>query len=397
MRIVYLILIAAAALFAIQYRPSLSVALLVSLVLFPIVLGAVYFYASRKMRAELKVSTTSTGAGQDIPMTITISNPTIIPVGCAQVMLEIGVSSSAKPERVCINTPVFPMNDQVLTTSFSSEHFGVVSISLKRVTVCDILKLTRFRLRRKSVVCEAEPIVVLPVPSALTSAVADYSDAGLESEIYSDTKAGDDPSEIFAIRDYMDGDRMSRIHWKLTAKEDKLMVKDYSLPMSDSCLIIADTYTDPADPAAPELYDTVIETTVSLSMLLCDNNTRHRIACYHKPTGELAEYEVADHDDYITASTKLLDCGICERSGLAAEEEIMRESTGLRFGHLLLICSAPDENIFAALKESGIAVRYTLLVCTPPDRTPELSPETAAEAVQVVCGDIGASLAELTV
>lgn len=399
MKIIYLLLVAAALLFAIQYRPALSVALLISLLAFPPVLAILCFCAAKRMSAELEIKGGNSSTGQDIPMKLTIRNPTFIPVGCAEVLLEVSVSSSAKPEKVRINTPVFPKNNQVLTTAFSSEHFGIVNVRLKSVKVCDMLKLTRFKLRKKAVTFTESPIVILPVPVELSSSVADYSDSGLESDIYSDSKAGDDPSEIFAIRDYKDGDKMSRIHWKLTAKEDKLMVKDYSLPLCDSCLIIADTYSPPDDPAAAMLYDTVIETTVSISMLLNDKFLRHRIACYDRNSDELTEMPVYSDDDYLSTSAKLIACGICERGGLAAEAELMIENTGLRFGHLLLICTQIDERVISALADSGMAVKYTVLLCTPPDRTGDnirLPQNLNTETVQVVCGDISASLADVT-
>ena len=38
----------------------------------------------------------------------------------------------------------------------------------------------------------------------------------IESDSYSTIKGGDDPSEVFAIREYREGDRLQRIHWKLS-------------------------------------------------------------------------------------------------------------------------------------------------------------------------------------
>lgn len=61
-----------------------------------------------------------------------------------------------------------------------------------------------------------------------------------ESTMYSKVKKGDDPSEIFDIREYQEGDKIHRIHWKLSSKRRTYMVKDFSLPISTStCVLIS--------------------------------------------------------------------------------------------------------------------------------------------------------------
>ena len=51
-----------------------------------------------------------------------------------------------------------------------------------------------------------------------------------EAEIYDDFHPGDDPSEIFGVREFRAGDKMQSIHWKLSAKSDDLLVRENSQP-----------------------------------------------------------------------------------------------------------------------------------------------------------------------
>ena len=393
----YLVLLGVSGLFYIQYKEVISLILLIFVILLPFISAAVNLYISKKLTAELHIESKSGSAGQNIPLKLCITNTTKFPVSCAEVLLEIKVTSAKKPETIRINTPVFPDNRQMMTTSFSSEHFGIINISLARITVYDILKLSRFRVKKSSIVYDKEPVLVLPDPLDLSSVLSDYSDSGLDSEIYSDIKPGDDPSEIFAIRDYADGDRMSRIHWKLTAKQDKLMVKDYSLPLCDGCLLLTDTYTDNSKEISPKLYDTVIETTVSLSSLMVNENMRHRVAFYKESASELEELPVYSDDDFISTASSLLDSGVCSRSGMAAQEYAVRDEIGLRFGHVLMICTSVDSGTLSALESSGLANRYTVLLCTDPaSRMPEI-PDTDIDIINVPYNDIERSLAELVV
>ena len=66
-----------------------------------------------------------------------------------------------------------------------------------------------------------------------------------EGMIYSQERPGDDATEIFAIREYVPGDNIRKIHWKLTTKADKLMVKDFSLPIKENDTVIIDVFNTP--------------------------------------------------------------------------------------------------------------------------------------------------------
>ena len=227
-----------------------------------------------------------------------------------------------KPETIRINTPIFPDNRQTLTTSFSSEHFGIVSIALDKIVLYDFLRLSRFRVSKSSIVYDK------------------------------------------------DGDRMSRVHWKLTAKQDKLMVKDYSLPLCDGCLLLTDTYTDRSNSKGASLYDTVIETAVSLSTLMLNENMRHRIAFFNESTAELCELPVYSDEDFFPASSS------AARFGSMLKERYCRAGTrcATRWvcASVMYCLYAPRSagGTLSALTASGLANRYTVLLCVDPDSPP---------------------------
>ncbi|MEG0962504.1 MAG: DUF58 domain-containing protein [Lachnospiraceae bacterium] len=52
-----------------------------------------------------------------------------------------------------------------------------------------------------------------------------------DGEQYHPQMNGDDPTEIFKLREYQMGDGFNKVHWKLSAKNDILMVKEMSLPI----------------------------------------------------------------------------------------------------------------------------------------------------------------------
>lgn len=62
-----------------------------------------------------------------------------------------------------------------------------------------------------------------------------------DGEQYHPQWNGDDPSEILKLREYRDGDRMNRIHWKLSARNDMLIVKEMSLPLGCNVVFFLNT------------------------------------------------------------------------------------------------------------------------------------------------------------
>ncbi|SDA17087.1 Uncharacterized conserved protein, DUF58 family, contains vWF domain [Ruminococcus sp. YE71] len=375
---VYILLLIISVFFYILYEGVISLMLLCFLVLLPTVLIICGLAAKSGIRAELALPLNSGSAGQNIPVNVNITNHSIIPVPCAEITLSYIISSSGSREKVKISTPIFPKNTQRLETTFSSAHLGSVVVKVEKIKIFDILRLTRMKLSKKQIACTNNEIMILPETLELANPVHDYSDSGLDSDVYSQDKPGDDPSEIFALREYADGDKLSRIHWKLTAKTDTLMVKDYSLPLADSCLLLADTYIPNDMPKGSDIYDTIIQMTVSLSALLNSNEIRHRVAGYSTVTEQLEELQVSDDNSMIASASMLLKCGTPDRGDLTVITLTSEEFGQARFGHAVLICASCSDAAAESLTTSGIAGRYTILVCTS-DRDRVTLPDTECE------------------
>lgn len=84
-----------------------------------------------------------------------------------------------------------------------------------------------------------EKVVVLPkqIPIQVEGEFQ-KAETFMESSEYSKIKPGDDPAEIFDVRPYRYGDKISRIHWKITAREDEFYVKEFSLPIGASMALL---------------------------------------------------------------------------------------------------------------------------------------------------------------
>ncbi len=61
-----------------------------------------------------------------------------------------------------------------------------------------------------------------------------------DGEQYHPQVSGDDPSETLKLREYQSGDRLNRIHWKLSAKNSSLIVAEMSMPMNCNIVCFLD-------------------------------------------------------------------------------------------------------------------------------------------------------------
>ena len=227
MIVLYILLLLASFFFYIQFEGPFSFYLFFFVAAYPVVFSALTFAAKRKLHITFNASDFTAPKGNSVPVSIVIDNKSHIPVPNCEITLRYKAEISDSWKQFKIHSPVFPNNTQVLTVRLSYKHYGSLNVEIKKIRIFDILRIIRMRPNLKSSVTQAR-LVVFPDHIPIEKEVNNYSELGLESDSYSKVKKGDDPSEIFDIHNYNEGDKISRIHWKLSAKQDDMMVKDYS-------------------------------------------------------------------------------------------------------------------------------------------------------------------------
>lgn len=109
---------------------------------------------------------------------------------------------------------------------------GIIRVSIAKVKVKDLMGFWFFT--KKVEVASEMPVVPYKRGEFHYDGTVDEQGM-LESE--ESTKRGNDFSDVQEIREYIPGDRLMSIHWKLSAKRDILMVKD-RVSMSDKQLVV---------------------------------------------------------------------------------------------------------------------------------------------------------------
>ena len=173
--------------------------------------------------------------------------------------------------------PILRWGKQNCIFSIKSEFCGDVSIELKEATVIDYFGFASKRIDTAF----KKKVYVLPNKNDIDVIKVDNLNSGdIEATAFSKIKAGDDPTEVFDIREYRAGDKVHSIHWKLSSRRKEIMVKEYSLPVNSNYSIIMDLNMDNND--MHKVVDSVIEVTMNLILKLQEQGINHQIIAYER-------------------------------------------------------------------------------------------------------------------
>lgn len=393
-KILYLILLAVLGVFYIMYIDNLSFFLLAFAVILPFVLIFIMFRARRGIEAQLSSSAMSVNKNSDITVSVNIKNKSIFPVPNACIAIEIMNTLDGIPDTMSATVPVQPHNSQSMSFHISSCYCGKLIVNLKYIKIYDYIKL--FSVKKKF--SSSSEIVILPDVSPIEI----FSDSTFyendRSEIYSGRKAGDDCSEVFDVRNYHEGDKINRIHWKLSMKQDMLMVKEYSLPINCSVLVLFEFYTDFADKYMQKL-DTLVETLSSVSDAISESEAIHSIGWYSILKNRYVFSEISDAEDSASFLGTLLKSGSYTENHYAYAEHIKYDAENI-YSHIIYITSDISEEHFRHFMSDERTRRKTLIYITDSiDNLPEFFSDSddAITIIPVECGKISRCLYEMIV
>ncbi len=114
-----------------------------------------------------------------------------------------------------------------------SEHCGFLNLTLSRVWLLDWFGFLPAWVRQDT----RAQASILPDTFGLHLELRLSMTQKQDAEHWSQVRKGEDPTELFALRDYAAGDSLRRIHWKMTAKRGQLIVREASLPIEKSLLL----------------------------------------------------------------------------------------------------------------------------------------------------------------
>ena len=190
---------------------------------------------SRRLQLDLQVASGGR-AGQPLPLTLkTGCTGTFWAADRMTVELDVISTMFGMTEHRQLTIPLKNGKESFAVT-IMTELCGETRLCCTEVRVQDSLQLFQFRCTHFTEV----RTVLYPQPAELELRLSRDTVGAADVEGMMQNRQGNDPSEIFDIREYVPGDDIRSIHWKLSCKTDTLIVRQASDPSHYDVVLLPD-------------------------------------------------------------------------------------------------------------------------------------------------------------
>ncbi|MDR1291876.1 MAG: DUF58 domain-containing protein [Clostridiales Family XIII bacterium] len=372
-RLRYLLLLAGVFALHIMLVDYLSYFVLIFCALLPCVSMLITAAFCRGPVASMRVGVSVAAKGEDVTVELRVSNPSAIPVRTKIELLMRNELSGEEAREIFVLAA--GKGGGVLVQPVSFARAGKILIRMEKTGVYDPLGLICLKTKRDN--RASAGLLVMPgIVSPLRVGTGGGASHDTENDGRMQVVKGDDPSELFDIREYEHGDRVTRIHWKMSERIGRLMVKEFGRVLAGDALVMFDL-NGGADEA-----DAVLTALASVSTSLARAGIAHDVEWY-------AVRGNAFHRDHIAqgADRDKVMASILSGGGLMAEPFVLKNklrSTGRNsYSRVIYLCSRAgmsDDDPAALIAKMAAADMSVMIVSGQgaPD-----GPDTAATAVPV--------------
>lgn len=211
-----------------------------------------------------------------------------------------------------LNIPITKKQNSFVIPVSESE-IGLVTVRTKCIQLRDYTSLFCVKIPFET----ESSIPVIPIPKDTIEPPFVTPKEGTDEYTESES-VGNVSSDVKEIREYRPGDRLQRIHWKLSAKLDDLFVKEMAHTSTLSIIILPELSKD-------KIGDTV-STLVSASICLLKQKTRFEICVFNSDACEFTYFTITNDAELFEAITFIFcqplydDEKTAENTFLAANE-----------------------------------------------------------------------------
>ena len=164
-----------------------------------------------------------------------------------------------------------------------------------------------------------------------------------------------DLTETYQIREYVPGDSIRQIHWKLSNKFDKLIVRDPGLPITRNVLVFWERTGESGD---PDVIDAQAEVIISLCRSLMDSGIQFTIGWNDTDRNYCITHEIRDMDELVGVIPRLLRATGAKDTASGAALLIQTRPEAL-CAHMVYIAEEPQNEVMEMQRYGHV----TMLVC----------------------------------
>ncbi len=243
--------------FALLYPGRTSSAFFYAMLIMPLLSLGLSSLLLTGFRFEQRVSAYAASKGETVKYSLVAGNRGIMMLPYVELRF-FGSGFVYKNEFAARRLAIAPRSRARVEIALPCKYKGAYELGVRQIVFKDFLGLFTFRQN----VQKLGDLVVYPRIVELQSFPVM---AGYVGEPGEAAGRGHDRTEnISDIRKYASGDRLRAIHWKLSAKKEELMVKNFEQATGASVELIIDATGEGAGLEALELEDRLVECAVAL-------------------------------------------------------------------------------------------------------------------------------------
>lgn len=207
---------------------------------------------------------------------IKLRNASIFPVMKGEIAVAWENTLTGQKETILCPFGLMPKGATTANISVEAQYCGQLRGTAAALNVSDVFGVFVRKRRMEA----SGSILIFPQQKENKPEIPAKETYDMESFRYSQEHKGDDSSEIFDIREYVPGDSMRKIHWKLTGKLDNVMVKESSYPVFNSILMLLETGFEHEAYPPPERMDEAVELYCSIATSFAQQNIPFEMGIY---------------------------------------------------------------------------------------------------------------------
>ena len=217
-----------------SFFSNLSYIVLIFLVLLPVFSFLYMLVLASFVSCKLSVSKTIMRKGEKFSYTIEFHNQSFFmaPFVCAELILPDSKGIRIFRKRMIF--PLLPFENRKIQTTVSFKYRGLYPIRIETVRLTDVFGLFALRIP-----CNRQ-YTILTLPNTSLSEIGKIADGTDNDTTTKKTLFGNDKIEMTDVRNYLPGDSLKLVHWKLSSRHDDMIVKVFDQPADNKASVLVD-------------------------------------------------------------------------------------------------------------------------------------------------------------
>lgn len=275
------------------------------------------FYQSRHMQLLLTCLTREIRKGDSVILFAELKNTSYFP--CKKV--ELSCLERVTGQRAEAVAYVPARSSVKLKITFRPDVIGKLHIETESLQLSGMLGLFRKKMSCRN---KEEIIYSFPIRRQIKTVVSASMPAEEVEEQTESTKKGIRRDNLLGVREFVPGDTLKQIHWKISARQGDYYVKEYSEDLSFEHVILVDLSRLCEDKKQQEM---VYEQLAGVSYDLMEQNVIHQIVICRKMkvSCEMQQFPVVEERDLLLFFKALFE--VTDEEPLKQEEQRAQHSS----------------------------------------------------------------------